>query len=109
MPSTSPTNRFNPGSEDGTVRQVAAGNWELLRRVPAFQAVAQQWIANQAFRFEQVSEKKGVPGQPAGKVRARLDAYAKAAVRLGTIPEASPSFFRGPCGELRSDSGANTT
>src|SRR2546427_6493598 len=71
MPSTSPAIRFNPGSEGGTVRQVAAANWELTVRVSAFQAVKQKWIANQAFRFEHVSEKKAYPANP--QARCALD------------------------------------
>src|SRR6266581_1567890 len=71
MPSTTPTIRFNPCSEDGVVLQVAAANWELLRRVPAFQAVAQQWIASEAFRFEHVSEQKTYPDNP--QARCALD------------------------------------
>jgi len=71
MPSTSPPSRFNPCSEDGVVLQVAAANWELLRRVPAFQAVAQQWIASEAFRFEHVSEKKAYSANP--QARCALD------------------------------------
>ncbi len=71
MPNTSPAIRFNPHSEDGTLRQVAAGNWELLRRVPACQAVAQQWIASEAFRFAHVSEQKTYPANP--QARCALD------------------------------------
>ena len=46
------------------MRQVAAANSELLRRVPAFQAIAQQWIASVAFRFAHVSEQKTYPDNP---------------------------------------------
>jgi hypothetical protein len=43
----------------------------MLRRVPAFQAIAQQWIASEAFRFAHVSEQKTYPDNP--QARCALD------------------------------------
>ena len=51
-------NRYNPNSAAGDLEQVFAANWELLRRVPAFKAVAKQWVADEAFRFQHVGERK---------------------------------------------------
>jgi hypothetical protein len=50
-------NRYNPHSEAEGVGQVCAANWELLRRVPAFQDVAKRWIASENFRFQHVGER----------------------------------------------------
>lgn len=50
-------NRYNPNSAAGDWEQVFAANWELLRRVPAFQAVAKEWSANEEFRLKHVGER----------------------------------------------------
>ncbi len=96
MPSTNPTIRFNPCSEDGAERQVAAANWELLRRVPAFQAVAQHWIASEAFRFEHVSEQKAYPANP--QARCALDWMLKPEERhaLAQYQKRQRLFFSDP-------------
>jgi hypothetical protein len=43
--------RYNPNSETNEILQVAAANWEVLRRVPKFQEVAAKWIQDGTFRF----------------------------------------------------------
>jgi hypothetical protein len=53
----SSTNRYNPKSAVGDLEQVFAANWELLRRVPAFQAIAKQWSENEKFRLQHVGER----------------------------------------------------
>ena len=42
--------RYNPNDEPAIEEQVAAANWELLRRVPDFQEVAQAWLRSESFR-----------------------------------------------------------
>ena len=50
--------RYNPNSEPGLLGPVFASNWEILRRVPEFQAVAKQWVESKNFRFQHAGEQK---------------------------------------------------
>ena len=57
---TSPVQRqvqYDPCQEKTNGEQVAAANWELLRRIPAFQETAKQWTASSEFRQQHVSSR----------------------------------------------------
>ena len=57
---TSPVQRqvqYDPCQEKTNGEQVTAANWELLRRIPAFQETAKQWTASSEFRQQHVSSR----------------------------------------------------